>query len=66
MVGRAQAGIEDQVELGALRCRFLQHADRLPGEEQFEGPRAVFAVGPGRAVLVDVGDVIHQPNMESN
>ena len=50
MVGRAQAGIEDQVELGALGRRFLQHADRLPGEQQLERPHAAFPVGAaGRA-----------------
>ncbi len=57
MVGRAQAGIEDQVELGALRRRLLQHADRLPAEQQPEGPHAAFPI-------VHFGDVIHGQNIE--
>ena len=42
----AEAGIEDQVELGAFRRRLLQHTDRLPRQQQFEGPHAVLPVGP--------------------
>ena len=40
MVGRAQPGIEDQVEVGALGRRLLERADGLAGQQWVERMRS--------------------------
>ena len=44
MIGRAQAGIENEVELGTLGRRLLQRTGRLPAEQQLERPHARIAL----------------------
>ena len=50
MIGRAQACIEDQVEVGAGGCRLLQGTHRTAGQQLVEGEQTR---------LARMGDVRH-------
>ena len=47
MIGCAQAGIEDQVELCPVGRRLLQEVHRLPRQQQLDGAQALVALGRG-------------------